>query len=70
MTTETFDEREAYRKYKIPVRTLQGLRLRGGGPEYIKRGRSVRYRRKAFEQWLDSCTRKSTSDTGDKEARQ
>lgn len=64
-----FSERDASRDYGIPVKTLQGWRLRGGGPEYIKCGRSVRYRRDAFERWLDSRTRKSTSDTADKEAR-
>jgi hypothetical protein len=69
MNTLPLSERDASREYGIPVRTLQGWRVRGGGPEYIKCGRSVRYRRDAFERWLDSHTRTSTSDMKDKEVR-
>ncbi len=45
-------------------RTLQAWRVRGGGPKYLKIGRSVRYRRKDIEAWLASKIRRSTSDPG------
>lgn len=63
-------ERDVSNEFNFRPKTLQGWRLRGGGPEYVKCGRSVRYRRDAIEQWLDSRTRNSTSDTSDREARQ
>jgi hypothetical protein len=68
MTVLTLNERDASREYGIPVRTLQGWRMRGGGPEYIKCGRSVRYRRDSIERWLDSRTCRNTSEAGNKEA--
>ena len=37
----------------ISPRALQNWRLRGGGPEYIKIGRSVRYQRSDVMQFID-----------------
>ena len=37
----------------ITPRALQNWRLRGGGPEYIKIGRSVRYQRSDVMQFID-----------------
>jgi len=42
---------------------LAKLRLEGGGPAYIKAGRSVLYRIEDLENWLAANRRKSTSDT-------
>jgi hypothetical protein len=46
------------------VRTLQGRRIRGDGPRYIKIGRSVRYTRRLLREFNERRTRRSTSDPG------
>ena len=47
----------------LSPRTLEALRLRGGGPPYIQvTPKAVRYRRRALNAWLDARQRKSTSD--------
>lgn len=33
---------------------LKPLRYRGGGPKYVKRGRTVRYLRRDLDAWLES----------------
>ncbi len=57
-------EKEVEAEYGINHRTLQAWRVRGGGPKFLKIGRSVRYRRKDIAAWLDSQTKRSTSDPG------
>ncbi len=53
----------------LSPRTLEQLRVKGGGPEYFALGkRAIRYRRHALESWLDARARKSTSDPGPDEA--
>lgn len=42
---------------------LEQVRLRGGGPEYIKIGRNVRYKRDDVIRWIDMQRRISTSQT-------
>ena len=39
------------------------LRLSGGGPRYVKLGRSVAYLREELDTWLRSKLRTSTSDS-------
>ncbi len=48
------------------VRTLQALRLRGGGPVFFYAGsrRAVRYRRRDVLDWIEQRIRRSTSDPG------
>ncbi len=47
----------------LSPRTLEALRLRGGGPPYIQvTPKAVRYRRRDLDAWLDARRRKSTSD--------
>ncbi|MFW5453763.1 helix-turn-helix transcriptional regulator [Thioalkalivibrio sulfidiphilus] len=41
--------------------TLEAWRCRGGGPQFIKLGRAVRYRQADLEEWIESRTRTSTS---------
>lgn len=43
---------------------LDKLRCYGGGPKFIKIGKSVRYRRSALDAWLKERERTSTSDRG------
>ena len=46
-------------------RTLEGWRVRGGGPRFIKVGRRVVYRRRDLDEWLAARERASTSDRGE-----
>jgi len=41
---------------------LRNLRTKGGGPRFVKLGRSVRYRLSDLEAFLDAQTFASTSD--------
>lgn len=43
---------------------LDKLRCYGGGPKFIKVGKSVRYRKSSLDIWLSERERVSTSDTG------
>lgn len=45
-------------------RTLEKLRLQGGGPAFFKIGRSVRYRRSDLIAWLEQFRCSSTADFG------
>lgn len=44
--------------------TLEAWRCRGGGPRFVKLGRSVRYRRIDLNAWVESRIRFNTSDQG------
>lgn len=57
-------EKEAATFLGLSVRTLQGLRYRGGGPIFYKFGRSVRYLRSDLTSWATANRRHSTSDPG------
>lgn len=52
--------------YPTAASTLNKLRVRGGGPEYIKYGRAVGYRVGTAKAWARSRARvlRSTSDDG------
>lgn len=45
----------------LSASTLNKLRLTGGGPEYIKVGKSVVYDPADLDTWLSSKRRRSTS---------
>ena len=45
----------------ITPRALQNWRLRGGGPEYIKIGRSVRYQRSDVMQFINERKKRHSS---------
>lgn len=56
------NEKEAAAFLGYSTRALQGWRLKGGGPAFVKvSSRSVRYRRRDLIAWADSRLRKSTS---------
>jgi excisionase family DNA binding protein len=59
------DQREAARLLRLSERTLERLRLTGGGPSFVKCGRSVRYRECDLEAWIAARVIGSTSATGD-----
>ena len=44
--------------------TLEKLRLTGGGPVFIKRGKSVFYTESDLAEWIHANRRRSTSDAG------
>ena len=44
--------------------TIEGWRIKGVGPRYIKIGRLVRYRIEDVEAWLEAQARTSTSQAG------
>lgn len=48
----------------LSPRTLQGWRLKGGGPAFEKFGRSVRYSVATVEAWIAERERNSTSAAG------
>ena len=47
-----------------PIPTLETKRVRGGGPVFLKLGKSVRYTRRACFEYLAERQRTSTSDSG------
>lgn len=50
----------------VAIRTLAKLAVQGGGPSYVKWGRSVRYPREALEAWVTNRIgplRRSTNET-------
>jgi hypothetical protein len=48
---------------KLRPRTLEKMRTRGGGPDFRKHGRYVRYHINDLETWSVSRSRQSTSQT-------
>jgi excisionase family DNA binding protein len=55
---------EAARQLRLSERTLERLRVSGGGPVYVKAGRSVRYREADLEAWIAARVVSSTSAIG------
>ena len=58
------NENQAAEFLGVSVRTLQAWRVRGGGPQYCKIGRSVRYQRRALVAFQESHTVGSTTEAG------
>jgi predicted site-specific integrase-resolvase len=55
---------EAARRLGVESSTLANWRWSGRGPKYVKLGGRVRYRAADLAEYLDSRTRRSTSDPG------
>ena len=53
---------DAARCVGLAVSTLSKLRCWGGGPEFLKLGRKVVYRRAALDEWLAARVARNTSD--------
>ena len=62
--TPVLDTRAAADFLGVSPRTLEGMRVRGGGPRYAKVGGAVRYRLASLEEYLQRQERSSTSDPG------
>lgn len=56
-------EKEAAELICYSQRALQNWRLRGGGPKYVKIGRSVRYQRSDVLEFIEERKRRHTSQT-------
>lgn len=56
------DERALAAYLGLTRRAVQAWRLRGGGPKFIKVGRSVRYRPADIEDWLSAREFENTSE--------
>jgi len=54
---------EAAQRLGVKPNHLEKLRVVGGGPAFVKLGRSVRYEPAALQDWVASCRRRSTSQT-------
>jgi excisionase family DNA binding protein len=54
-------QREAALVLRLSERTLERLRVSGGGPSFVKAGRSVRYRERDLEAWIAERVVSSTS---------
>lgn len=57
-----YGELEVFQLRGVPRRTLQKLRMSGGGPGYVKIGRRIYYRLSAVDSWISKNTRQSTAD--------
>lgn len=53
--------REAAEYLSLSKSKLEKLRCYGGGPTYLKLGRTVVYDPKSLDSWIDANRRKSTS---------
>jgi excisionase family DNA binding protein len=53
--------KEAAEYLRVGVQTLNNLRVKGGGPPYIKMGAAVRYDTEDLDAWIDQKKRQSTS---------
>ena len=58
-------QREAALALRLSERTLERLRVSGGGPCFVKAGRAVRYREADIEAWIADRVVSSTSAIGD-----
>ena len=58
-------EKEAANVLSLSPRTLQGWRVRGGGPQFVKFGsKAVRYRLSELLSFIERRTRSNTSAGG------
>lgn len=58
------DEWEAAERLGLSVHWMRRARWAGNGPEFIKIAGAVRYRPESIDRFIDSRTRRSTSDAG------
>ena len=64
ITDRLLTEAETAQHLNCTKRCLQAWRLRGGGPEFVKVGRLVRYRPQAIDNFEAANTHTTTSDPG------
>jgi hypothetical protein len=64
MMMKLLTEFDVQDQFGLRVGTLRQWRFKGGGPRYMKIGRSCRYRAEDIESFLQAAYRRSTSDPG------
>ena len=57
------DTRQAAQYLDLQPATLEAWRCRGGGPIYLKLGRSVKYRLSDLDAWVHSRLRENTNQS-------
>lgn len=57
------NEKQAAALMNVSVSFLQKLRIRGGGPKFLKISKSIRYRKSDIETYLSESERQSTSQS-------
>ena len=62
--TQLLDEQQAAALLHVSIKSLQGWRYRGAGPQFVKVGRCVRYRLEDLQTFVLAALRTSTSDPG------
>lgn len=63
MTSQDWlDTTEAAEYLSLKKCTLEAWRSRGGGPRFVKLGRSVRYRAQDLNHWIENRVRANTSE--------
>ena len=61
INNETVDTHRAASLMGFAEQTLRKMRIAGNGPPYLKLNRSVRYRVRDLQAWLDARVTSSTS---------
>ena len=62
MLDQLYNEKETAKLLSMSVKTLQRYRYTGGGPIYIKLGKSVRYKESDIEKYVSERTRYITTE--------
>jgi excisionase family DNA binding protein len=62
MTPELLTVAEAARRLKLSESYLNKARLTGGGPRFLRLGRSIRYREHDLDEWVQAQAAGSTSE--------
>ena len=63
MTEHLLTQEEAAQLLSVKSRTLEGWRMRGGGPKFVRlSARCVRYRPSDLQAWVQERIAASTSD--------
>lgn len=55
---------EAAQYLTVAESTLEAWRSRGGGPEFLKLGKAVRYSQEALDEFISARIRKNTGHIG------
>ncbi|WP_374572808.1 helix-turn-helix domain-containing protein [Phenylobacterium sp.] len=56
------DTLETARLLNVSERHLRNLRVRGGGPQFVRVGRAIRYRKSGVFEWAENRCLVSTSE--------
>ena len=62
MLEQLYNEKETAKLLSLSVKTLQRYRYTGGGPIYVKLGKSVRYKESDIEKYVSERTRYITTE--------